>query len=227
MERGRQALPGADHEHEDDDRRDVARRRASRCGPRARPLGGDARRALTTRLLRRARRPVSIASRAGAQRLAHLGDEREEARVLARLERPRLRQVDLDHPRDPPRPGRHHDHARREEHRLRDRVGDEDDRALRLRPDLEQLPVQALAGHLVERAERLVHQQERRVERERAGDRDALLHAAGELPRPVRPRSPRARRARASPATRSFRFCRSQPSISSGSETFRATVRQS
>ena len=42
-----------------------------------------------------------------------------------------------------------------------------------------------LAGHLVERAERLVHQQDRRLERERARDRDALLHPAGELVRVV------------------------------------------
>ena len=49
----------------------------------------------------------------------------------------------------------------------------------------EQLQVEALARHLVERAERLVHQQQRGRERERARDRDALLHAAGELPRMV------------------------------------------
>ena len=49
-------------------------------------------------------------------------------------------------------------------------------------PDPEQLEVHPLAGHLVERPERLVHQDERRVERERAGDRRALLHAARELP---------------------------------------------
>ena len=52
-------------------------------------------------------------------------------------------------------------------------------------PDPQQLEVEPLARHLVERAERLVHQQQRRVERERTGDRDAHLHAAGELPRVV------------------------------------------
>ena len=114
-----------------------------------------------------------------------LRHELEEARVLARLGRPRLRQVDLDDLRDPAGPRRHHDDARREEHRLGDRVRDEDDRRAGLLPDAEQLHVQALAGHLVERAERLVHQQQRRRERERARDRDALLHAARELPRVV------------------------------------------
>ena len=42
-----------------------------------------------------------------------------------------------------------------------------------------------LARHLVQRAERLVHQQERGMGRERAGDRHPLLHPARELPRQV------------------------------------------
>ena len=52
-------------------------------------------------------------------------------------------------------------------------------------PDPQQLQVEPLARHLVERSERLVHQQERRIERERPGDRDPLPHAARELPRVV------------------------------------------
>ena len=51
-----------------------------------------------------------------------------------------------------------------------------------LRPQPQQLLVELVADDLVERAERLVHQQQLRLERERAGDRGALLHAAGELP---------------------------------------------
>ncbi len=39
------------------------------------------------------------------------------------------------------------------------------------------------AGQRVERAERLVHQQHARLDRQRAGDADALLHAAGDLAR--------------------------------------------
>ena len=62
---------------------------------------------------------------------------------------------------------------------------DEDNRRAACFPDAEQLRVQPLARHLVERAERLVHQKERRVERERARDRHALLHSAGQLPRMV------------------------------------------
>ena len=49
----------------------------------------------------------------------------------------------------------------------------------------DQLGLHPLAGHLVERAERLVHEQQRGPLGERAGDRHPLLHAAGELARAV------------------------------------------
>ena len=62
---------------------------------------------------------------------------------------------------------------------------DEDHRRARLRPDLEQLHVEPLPRHLVQRAERLVHQEQRGRERQRASDRHALLHASGQLPRMV------------------------------------------
>ena len=64
-------------------------------------------------------------------------------------------------------------------------MSDEDHGRARLRPDAEQLQVEALARHLVERAERLVHQQQRGREREGARDRHALLHPSRELPRMV------------------------------------------
>ena len=124
----------------------------------------------------------SPAATPAAEQLAHLGRELEEARLLARVGRARLRQVDLDDPRDPAGPRAHHDDARREEDRLGDRVGDEDDGRAAGLPDPQELEVEPLARHLVERAERLVHQQELRVERERPGDRDAHLHPARELP---------------------------------------------
>ncbi len=84
-----------------------------------------------------------------------------------------------------PGPRRHHDDARRQEDGLGDRMRHEHDRRLGPFPDLEQLEVHPLAGHLVERAERLVHQQDRRVDRQCPGDRHSLLHAARELPRVV------------------------------------------
>src|SRR5690625_4615765 len=59
-------------------------------------------------------------------------------------------------------------------------MGDEDDRALLLLPGLQQVLLHAHPGERVECAERLVHQQDRRVHRVRAGDGAALLHAARE-----------------------------------------------
>ena len=79
--------------------------------------------------------------------------------------------------------GRHHQHPLAEERRLVDRVGDEQDGRAGLLPDAAQLLVQPVARDLVERAERLVHQQEPRPAEQRARDRDALAHAAGELVR--------------------------------------------
>ena len=46
----------------------------------------------------------------------------------------------------------------------------------------QQLLVELVAHDLVERAERLVHQQKVGIERQRPGDRGALLHAARQLP---------------------------------------------
>ena len=50
------------------------------------------------------------------------------------------------------------------------------------RPELQQLGIEVVADDLVERAERLVHQQQVGIEGQRAGDRGALLHAARQLP---------------------------------------------
>ena len=65
----------------------------------------------------------------------------------------------------------------------RGRMGDEHDGLAPLEPDALQLDVHGLAGQRVERAERLVHQEERGIVDERAHERDALLHAARQLPR--------------------------------------------
>ena len=62
-------------------------------------------------------------------------------------------------------------------------MGDEQGRRGALGPDSEELEVEALTRHLVECAERLVEQQDLRLHDERAGDGDALAHAAGELRR--------------------------------------------
>ena len=148
---------------------------------------------------RSARDPARRTDRAGRGDGAHSGEPpstecnssrtsvtSSKKRGSSRVATPRgCWQVDRDDPGDPAGPRRHHDDARREEDRLGDRVRHEDDGRARLGPDPEQLEIEALARHLVERAERLVHQQERGRERERASNRDALLHPARELPRIV------------------------------------------
>ena len=48
-------------------------------------------------------------------------------------------------------------------------------------PDLQQFGLHELARLRVQRGERFVHQQHRRIGRQRAGQIHALLHAAGKL----------------------------------------------
>ena len=87
--------------------------------------------------------------------------------------------------------------------RLVDVVGDEDDRLADLGLQAQELVLEALAVDRVDRAERLVHQHQRRVGGERAGDADALALAAGELRGIARAPCPAA--ARSGPAARSTR----------------------
>lgn len=65
--------------------------------------------------------------------------------------------------------------------RLLDVVGDEEDRLAERGLKPQELVLEVLAHHRVDRAERLVHQQHGRVGGERAGHPDALALAAGEL----------------------------------------------
>ena len=65
--------------------------------------------------------------------------------------------------------------------RLGDVVGHEQHRVLGPLPDREEEVLHRAPGLRVERAERLVEQQDVGLGRERAGDRDALAHAAREL----------------------------------------------
>ena len=68
-------------------------------------------------------------------------------------------------------------------HGLVDVVGDQHDGLAELALQPQELVLQPGAHHRVDGAERLVHQQHRRVGGERAGDADALALAAGELVR--------------------------------------------
>ena len=62
-------------------------------------------------------------------------------------------------------------------------MGDEHHRRAQRLPELQQIVVELEAGDLVERGERLVHQQQLRLGDERARDRDAHAHAAGQFAR--------------------------------------------
>ena len=77
---------------------------------------------------------------------------------------------------------REHDDAVGEVDGLVDVVGDEEDRDPVVLAHLEDEVLEVAARLRVDGGERLVHEQDRRLVGERAGDRDALLHPAGELP---------------------------------------------
>ena len=78
---------------------------------------------------------------------------------------------------------RQHQDAVGEKDRLVEIVGDEDDGDVDLAPDFQQMRLHRAARLRIERAERLVHQQDARLIGERAHDRHALLHAARQLMR--------------------------------------------
>ena len=61
-------------------------------------------------------------------------------------------------------------------------MGDEDDGLAGLAPQPQKFQVQVLPRDLVQSAKGLVHEQKLRVEGQRTGDGDALLHPARELP---------------------------------------------
>ena len=80
--------------------------------------------------------------------------------------------------------GREHEDAVAHQHRFLDVVGDHQDRLDRdapFLPQVEQVGAQRFGGQHVERRERLVHQQDFRLDDQRAGEADALAHAAGKL----------------------------------------------
>ena len=100
---------------------------------------------------------------------------------IARRRRPW--QVDGDVGDHVARAGREDDHPVGQEDGLGHRVGDQQDRRRGLGPDAQQLEAEALPGQGVERAERLVEEEDRRSQRERPRDGHPLAHAAGQLVR--------------------------------------------
>ena len=113
--------------------------------------------------------------------LERRGDLRCIAGKLGAVDVARARQGNVEDLRDASRRRRHEHDAIAEAHRLAHVVRDEDDGLAAFHPDVLDVAVELLAGERIERGEGLVHQQHPRVGRERAGQRDALLHAAGEL----------------------------------------------
>jgi hypothetical protein len=94
-----------------------------------------------------------------------------------------LRQADRDVSTDPAGRRGQHDHPVAGVDALVDVVGDQQDGDVPLTAHPQHEVLQVLPGLRVHRAERLVHQQQHRIERQRPGDGDPLLHPAGQLPR--------------------------------------------
>ena len=135
------------------------------------------------------RRPAS-ASTVRPKSLVVRGDHRveERARLVALLRRGnRSRRSIIVRGR----PGRgdaalgEHDDVGGEPRHLGDRVADIDDRDADLVAQPLDVGQDLGLARLVERGERLVHQQEARAGEQRPADRDALLLAAGESARPA------------------------------------------
>ena len=96
-------------------------------------------------------------------------------------------QVDLEDLLDPRLgTGRHHRQVGAQQERLEDVVGDVENGLARLGPDFAEFDLEVFLRYRVQGRERLVHEEDVRVVRQRAGDLDALLHPArefeGELP---------------------------------------------
>src|SRR5712692_622185 len=113
-----------------------------------------------------------------AQRGPDLANELAELMGRYDVRAPRPRQTDVEHLLDAPRPSRHNRHPVRQVDGLLDVVGHEQDRLAKLGLDAQQLLSQQHARLLVEGAEGLIHQQQIRLQHQRAGNGHSLPHAA-------------------------------------------------
>ena len=93
----------------------------------------------------------------------------------------RARQIDIDDALRLAGPVGHHQDAVGHLHRFGDVVGDQQRGLFELLLDLQHLVAEQEPRLLVERGEGLVHQQDFRLGGERAGQRNALAHAAGQF----------------------------------------------
>ena len=180
-------FPRGEHQDADHDRRDDAGPGACRDA-----RGCAAPRRTPAALRRRCRRAGATGD--ASEHVAHaaiacfkrLGGDAAEMRVFGRGAEQvvaRIRRVASQVGHHAAGPRRHHDDALREIDRLEHRMRDEHRREAVLPPQRQQVVVELVARDLVERRERLVHQQDLRMRHQRARDRDAHLHAAGEFAR--------------------------------------------
>src|SRR6266567_4033402 len=121
----------------------------------------------------------------GARPFAHQrpqpGMDRTELQLECGLVARATRNGNRDDVLDPSRTRRKHDDAVREPQGFIQIMGDVDDGEIGAVEKLHQVLDQELARLRIERRQRLVHEQQARTHRERAGNPDALAHAAGEL----------------------------------------------
>src|SRR6185312_39240 len=150
-----------------------------------RPRGSGARSAIhASRSALRARPPPGRqAPRGGPSVLSHVRPPKRAPRAPTARRIARRTRATRETRCRAARPRRHHDDPRRQVDRLGDAVRDERDRQTRVAPPCGELVVHPVAAELVEGAERLVEQHERRAGDERACDRRAHSHAARQLAR--------------------------------------------
>ena len=110
-------------------------------------------------------------------------DVRRELLDVAEHDRPRPRKLDADFVHDLAGARAHHQDAIRKSDRLLDAVRDEQHRRAPAQPQRLEIRAHLQARQRIERAERLVHEQQRRIVHQRSDQRHALAHAAGELTR--------------------------------------------
>src|SRR3984893_16947068 len=107
----------------------------------------------------------------------------DEDRFAAGVSAARARQIVVHDVGDPARTWGHHDDTVGEENRFLDAVGDKQHGIAVAQPHPLQIKIHLLEGGGVQRTGRLVHQEETGVLYQRAADRHALAHSAGQLAR--------------------------------------------
>ena len=130
----------------------------------------------------RVHQAASFAGPRGDDQFAQPLRHRDEVGRIGHFDRARPRKRHFGVVDDLARPRPHHADAVGEIAGFLQIVGDEQHRGPQLHPQLLHDRPQFLAGELIERAERLVEHQKLRLVHQRAAQRGALQHAAGQLP---------------------------------------------